>query len=116
MSGIYWRVTGSAVRRAMSLQDCNPASATYGCADRTFWQYRTISGFPAGTMQQVALPFAALFDTAFPGNEWHQDTGMFDRARSAMLFWARAQHAAGSVDEWYRHEHSYCATAFTTFG
>jgi hypothetical protein len=116
MPDIYWRVTSSAVRRAMSLQDSNPASATYGCADRTFWQYRTISAFPAGTMQQVALPFAVLFDTAFPGNEWHQDAAMFDRARSAMLFWARSQHASGSVDEWYRHEHSYCATAFTTFG
>lgn len=115
-SAIYWRVTASAVRRALSLQDANPASATYGCCDRTFWQYRTISSFPAGTMQQLALPFAVLFETPFPGNEWHGDAEMFERARSAMLFWARSQHRSGAVDEWYRNEHSYCATAFTAFG
>ena len=100
----------------MSLQDCNPASATFGCCDRSFWQYRTVTSFPAGTMQQAALPFAVLFETAFPGNPWHQDAEMFDRARAAMLFWARSQHASGAVDEWYLNEHSYCATAFTTFG
>ena len=115
-SSVYWPRTESEVRRAMSLQDFNPASATYGCCDRAFWQYRTISSFAAGTMQQLALPFAVLFDTCFPGNEWHQDATMLDRARAAMLFWARVQHPSGSVDEWYRNEHSYCATAFTTFG
>jgi hypothetical protein len=114
--GVYWRVTRPEVRRAMSLQDFNPASATYGCCDRSFWHYRTISSFPAATMQQVALPFAVLFDSPFAGNNWHHDDEMFERARAAMLFWSRAQHASGAVDEWYRNEHSYCATAFTTFG
>lgn len=115
-AGVYWRVTHPEVRRAMSLQDFNPASATYGCCDRMFWQYRTISSFPAATMQQAALPFAVLFDSAFAGNNWYRDGEMLERARAAMLFWARAQHASGAVDEWYRNEHSYCATAFTTFG
>ena len=114
--GIYWRVTEPAVRRAMSLQDFNPASATYGCLDRSFWQYRTIASFPAATMQQVALPFAVLFESNFAGNAWHGSEEMLARARAAMLFWARSQHASGAVDEWYRHEHSYCATAFTCFG
>jgi hypothetical protein len=114
--GIYWRVTQPAVRRAMSLQDFNPASATYGCCDRPFWQYRTISSFPAATMQQLALPFAVLFQAGFAGNEWYRSGEMLERARAAMLFWARSQHRSGAVDEWYRNEHSYCATAFTTFG
>lgn len=113
---VYWQVTEAAVRRAMSLQDLNPASKTFGCCDRNFWQYRTITSFPAGTMQQLALPFAVLFETNFPGNAWYQHEEMFERARAAMLFWARIQHPAGTVDEWYRHEHSYCATAFTAFG
>ena len=113
---LYWRITEPAVRRALSLQDRNPASATYGCCDRSYWQYKTISSFPAATMQQLALPFAALFDTPFAGNRWHGDAEMLERARSAMLFWAASQHPSGAVDEWYRNEHSYCATAFTTFG
>jgi hypothetical protein len=113
---LYWRLTQPAVRRALSLQDGNPASAQFGCCDRSFWHYRTISSFPAATMQQLALPFAVLFATPFPGNDWYHDAEMLDRARAAMLFWARAQHPCGAVDEWYRNEHSYCATAFTTFG
>jgi hypothetical protein len=115
-AAVYWQATAPYVRRAFSLQDCNPRSATYGCCDRQFWQYRTISGFAAATMQQLALPFAVLFANEFPGNEWHDDAGVLDRARAAMLFWARLQHPSGAFDEWYRNEHSYCATAFTTFG
>ena len=113
---IYWRASEPAVRRALSLQDRNPASATYGCCDRSYWQYKTISSFPAATMQQLALPFAVLFDTPIPGNGWYGDAEMLERARSAMVFWVASQHATGAVDEWYRNEHSYCATAFTTFG
>ena len=115
-SAVYWQLTAPYVRRALSLQDCNPRSRTYGCCDRQFWQYRTISGFAAATMQQLALPFAVLFANEFSGNEWHNDAGVLDRARAAMLFWARLQHPSGAFDEWYRNENSYCATAFTTFG
>jgi hypothetical protein len=50
------------------------------------------------------------------GNEWYGSNQMLDRAASAMLFWSRLPHRCGAVDEWYRHEHSYCATAFTTYG
>jgi hypothetical protein len=116
MMSAYWPATAPQVRRAMTLQDANPASATYGCCDRTFWQYRTISSFAAATMQQLALPFAVLCTTSFTGNEWYGSNQMLDRAASAMLFWSRLPHRCGAVDEWYRHEHSYCATAFTTYG
>ena len=116
MMSAYWPATAPQIRRAMTLQDANPASATYGCCDRTFWQYRTISSFAAATMQQLALPFAVLHTTSFAGNEWYGSNQMLDRAASAMLFWSRLPHRCGAVDEWYRHEHSYCATAFTTYG
>jgi len=116
MMSAYWPATAPQIHRAMTLQDANPASASYGCCDRTFWQYRTISSFAAATMQQLALPFAVLYTTSFAGNEWHGSDRMLDRAASAMLFWSRLPHRCGAVDEWYRHEHSYCATAFTTYG
>ncbi len=101
--------------RAMSLQDSNPRSRTYGCCDRAYWQYRTISGFPAATVQQLALPFAILYTAPFAGNIHAGDPAMLERAAAAMLFWCSAQHRDGSFDEWYRNEHSYCATAFTAF-
>jgi hypothetical protein len=67
-------------------------------------------------MQQLALPFAVLCSTRFDGNRWFESEQMLDAARGAMLFWARCQHPSGAVDEWYRNEYSYCATAFTTYG
>jgi hypothetical protein len=104
-----------AAGRAMTLQDANPRSRTFGCCDRAYWQYRTVSGFPAATMQQLALPFAILYMTPFAGNAHAGDPAMLERAASAMLAWCAAQHRDGSCDEWYRNERSYCATAFTAF-
>jgi hypothetical protein len=104
-----------ATGRAMGLQDSNPRSRTWGCCDRGYWQYRTVSGFPAATMQQLALPFAILYTAPFAGNTHAGDPAMLERAAAAMRFWCSAQHRDGSFDEWYRNEHSYCATAFTAF-
>jgi hypothetical protein len=92
---VYSTATVPYVRRALSLQDCNPRSPTYGCCDRQFWQYRTITGFAASTMQQLALPFAVLFSAEFPGNEWHNDTRMLDRAQRPCSS-ARVQHPSGA--------------------
>ncbi len=114
--GVYARLTVPMVARAMSLQDFNPRSRTFGCCDRPYWHYKTLAGFPAATMQQLALPFAILHATPFHGNPYHDDRAMLDRAVAAMRFWCRCQHRTGSFDEWYRHEYSYCATAFTAFG
>ena len=112
----YADLTISAIARAATLQDFNPRSKTYGCCDRNYWQYKTITGFPAATFQQLALPFALLYSVPFEGNVYHQDEAMLERALAAVRFWCTAQHRGGALDEWYRHEYSYCATAFTTFG
>lgn len=102
--------------RAMALQDFNPRSATYGCCDRNFWQYKTLASFPAATYQQLAVAFA-LAATHRQLRSDHDEPGeLAERALAACRFWAKSQRRNGSVDEWYRHEHSYCAAAFTTFG
>ncbi len=116
MSAPYAALTLAQVPRALSLEDANPRSRTYGCCDRAFWQYRTVADFPAATFQQLALAFAALASTPFPGTVHAGDEGMRERARAALRFWCAAGRRDGSFDEWYRNERSYCATAFTTFG
>lgn len=112
----YGRLVLMALPRAISLQDANPRSRTYGCCDRNYWHYKTITSFPSGTMQQLALPFAILYATPLEGNSYHTDPAMLERVRAVIQFWMRAQHRNGALDEWYRNEQSYCATAFTTFG
>lgn len=112
----YPRITLLSLPRAFTLQDLNPLSRTYGCCDRGFWNYKTVTDFPSGAMQQLALAFAILYSVPFEENTYHGDPVILERARSAMLYWARTMHRSGAVDEWYRNEISYCATAFTTFG
>ena len=87
------------VRRAMSLQDFNPASATYGSCDRAF-----------GTIGRFRLPAARCSSgrchSRFLSIRAPGKSGIRSRRCStspaAMVFWARMRHPAGSVDEWYR--------------
>jgi hypothetical protein len=94
--------------------DRDPSSDTFGCADRDFWYYRTRTDFAGGGWQQVMLGFAVLAsDEDVPEDERHL---LASDAANALTAWTRAQHADGSVDEWYRNEHSFCATAFGLAG
>jgi hypothetical protein len=100
----------------LGLQDANPASATYGCFDRPFWQYRTLQSFAASTMQQASMALAVAADAPQLAEGIIDTASLRERATAGLAFWAQCQHRSGAFDEWYRHEHSYCATAFTTFG
>lgn len=104
------------VERARALVDQNPASATYGCADRPYWYYRTLTNFPGATWQQLMLAFAALYRTAHPSNPFHRDPQVLALAGALLQWWAASQHADGSFDEWYLNERSYCPTAITGAG
>jgi hypothetical protein len=104
------------VERARALVDQNPASATYGCADRTYWYYRTLTNFPGATWQQLMVAFAALYRTEHPANPFQRDPQILALAGATLNWWATSQHADGAFDEWYLNEHSYCPTAITGAG
>ncbi|MEM7165316.1 MAG: hypothetical protein AAF581_07625 [Planctomycetota bacterium] len=101
--------------RALTLQDRNRAAKTWGCCDRDFWNYRTLRDAPSATFQQLMLPQAIAFN-ALPGTPYAGQAILLQGAVGALRYWASVQHATGAFDEWYRNEHSYCATAFTTYG
>jgi len=106
----------SAARRAAALIDGNSASATYGCADRSYWNYRTLTNFPGATWQQATLGFAALHGAPRPGSDRIQDAELLRLAGAALRWWSSIQHSDGSFDEWYLNERSYCPTAITGAG
>lgn len=113
---VYQRMLLEQLPRAMAVQDFNPRSATYGCCDRGYWQYKTLTSFPSSVYQQLALPFALAFVSDDFENPYYQDEQLLDRSVAAVKSWGRHQHRTGAVDEWYRHEFSYCPTAFTAMG
>ncbi len=104
------------IRRAMALIDQNPASPTYGCADRAYWYYRTLTNFPGATWQQLMVALAAVYRAEHPSNVYYGDPQVAAMVGALVSFWARSQHADGAFDEWYLNEHSYCPTAITSAG
>jgi hypothetical protein len=102
------------VPRALAMLDQDPASRTFGCWDRAFWLYRTLTNLAGSTWQQLMLPLAVIHDTARPDNPWAGDRTLLKAAMAGLEWWSRIQHPDGSFDEWYLNEHSYCPTAFTS--
>jgi hypothetical protein len=59
------------IPKILTLQDRNPHSPTYGCFDRTFWQYKVID-FPAGMSQEFVYPLALAYHTDLSDNQFYQ--------------------------------------------
>jgi hypothetical protein len=102
------------VPRLLSLGDREPGSATYGCFDRYYWHYRILD-FSNARFQEAAWLLALLYKYQLPGSSYHGKEKLRKWALAAVDFWAKAQRSDGSVDEVYPWEHSFVATAFTTF-
>lgn len=104
-----------AVPRLLSCIDANPYSQTYGCFDRNFWHYKMVTDFPSAPYQQGTLSLAYLYKENFIGNSYFKNPRILSLIDAGIHFWCSIQHADGSFDEWYPHEHSHVATAFTTY-
>lgn len=110
----FIRLVVPQVPRALALLDRDPGSPTCGCFDRPFWYYRTLVDFAGATWQQLVWPLAWLYRLRHPDNPYAGDGELLRAVDFGLRWWARIQHRDGSFDEWYRNEHSYCPTAFTT--
>jgi|GEM_PF-1431776 len=114
-NSVFQSLAINAVPRAMALIDLDPMSPTYGCADRDFWCYRTVKDHPSAAHQAICLGLAHVYtlNTETGTNLWKGDVRLHTAALAAASYWAQSVHPNGAVDEWYRNEHSFCATAFT---
>jgi len=99
----------AAVPRVVAMQSWAPRSRAHGSFDREYWSYRMSRGFRSATWQQAAVGLQHVASLATTDAE---RTYLRDRARAGVEYWLRECAHRGAVDEWYRHERSYCATAF----
>ena len=104
------------IPRLLSMLDKNPCSPRYGCFDRNYWHYKAIVDFPSATYQQGALTLAQLYKSDFEGNVYYKNEDILNFVSAGIDFWTRIQNRDGSFNEWFPNEHSYVATAFTTYG
>lgn len=100
--------------RLLSLLDRNPYSVTYGCFDRSFW-HNKLTDFPSARFQEACLTLVLLYKHSFKNNPYYQNLKLKTWALASLDFWAKTQSANGSYSEWYPHEQSFVATAFSLY-
>ena len=111
---IYSKQILLAIPRLLSSQDRDETSPTYGCFDREYWGWAT-KEFSNIDVQRSVFPLAFVWNTPFPGNEYHQQKKVLTWILAGLLYWCEVQHPDGSFDHLYPNEHSYVGAAFTLF-
>lgn len=100
------------IPKILTLLDRNPHSPTYGCFDRTFWQYKVID-FPAGMSQEFVYPLALAYHTHLLGNEFYQQPIIKEWVEAGILYGLKSSHANGSCDDYFPYERAAGAAAFS---
>jgi hypothetical protein len=111
---IYWECVRPNIPRLIGLIDRNPASKTYGCCDRMYWHYKTVD-FPSVRYQEAALTLALLYSKNLPENPYYRNHQVLEWCLSVVSYWAGMQERDGSFSEWYPHESSFVATAYSVY-
>lgn len=111
----YIEIIKSCIPRLLTLQDRNPFSITYGCFDRPYWHFKTVTDFPNMTCQQAILTLALIYTYPFSENIYFKNKKILEWIIAGIQFWARMQHKDGSIDEFFPYDRSFCGTAFTTY-
>ncbi len=100
------------IPKILTLLDRNPHSPTYGCFDRTFWQYKVID-FPAGMSQEFVYPLALAYNTDLEDNQFYQQPILRDWIEAGILYAVRSAHSNGSCDDYFPFERAAGAAAFS---
>lgn len=100
------------IPKILTLLDRNPHSPTYGCFDRTFWQYKVID-FPAGMSQEFVYPLALAYSTKLPNNQYYQQPILKEWIEAGILYGVKSAHKNGSCDDYFPYERAAGAAAFS---
>lgn len=115
MKNILAQYTLNSATKVLSLLDKGEFSPTYGCFDRNFWHYKTVTDYPSSTYQQLSLFLALLYTSNIEGNIYYQEGEILNFCLASIDYWKSIQNNDGSFNEWYPNEHSHVATAFTLY-
>src|SRR5687767_14937292 len=94
-------------RRALVELNRDRWSALRGCFDRRHWGWKLVD-YSEATYQRLVLPLTWYANRA----DAEQRGQLHESIRWALEYAARVQHADGSFDQAFPHEHSWGATAF----
>ena len=100
------------IPKILTLLDRNPHSPTYGCFDRSFWQYKVID-FPAGMSQEFVYPLALAYHCDLPENIYYQQPAIEEWVKAGIDYACRSSHKNGSCDDYFPYERAAGAAAFS---
>ncbi len=100
------------IPKILTLLDRNPHSPTYGCFDRTFWQYKVID-FPAGMSQEFVYPLALAYHCSLPDNIFYQQPSLKEWVEAGIMYAVKSSHPNGSCDDYFPYERAAGAAAFS---
>jgi len=100
------------IPKILTLLDRNSHSPTYGCFDRTFWQYKVID-FPAGMSQEFVYPLALAYHCSLPNNIFYHQPIFKEWVEAGIMYAASSSHANGSCDDYFPYERAAGAAAFS---
>ncbi len=109
---LFAREALAQIPKILTLLDRNPHSPTYGCFDRTFWQYKVID-FPAGMSQEFVYPLALAHHCDLPGNIYYQQPMIKEWVKAGINYACWSSHANGSCDDYFPYERAAGAAAFS---
>ncbi|MBF0294468.1 MAG: hypothetical protein HQL96_04705 [Magnetococcales bacterium] len=102
----------SAVPRLLRQMDHDPLSPTWGSAHLAYWRDKT-SELSDMRRQEAMLPLALLYTRDYPGSSWRDDPRLLEAVEALLRFWCDHQYPDGSMDEWYKGERAFAASAFS---
>ena len=111
---IYQSLILEKIPSLLSLQDRERFSPTYGCFDRTYWQWKFID-FPGARFQEALFALCYVYANNFKDNIFFHNPKLLEWIEAGFLFYKKIQHKDGSFDEAYPYERSFVATGFTLF-
>ncbi|MBZ8181208.1 hypothetical protein [Oscillatoria salina] len=112
IKNLFAKTALAQIPNILTLMDRNPHSPTYGCCDRTFWQYKLID-FPSGMSQEFVLPLALAYNTNLPDNPFYQQQIIPQWVEAGILYAAYSSHENGSCDDYFPFERAGGAAAFS---
>ena len=109
---LFAREALAQIPKILTLLDRNPHSPTYGCFDRSFWQYKLID-FPSGMSQEFVYPLALAYYTEIDNNPFYHQPIIINWVEAGILYAVKSSHRDGSCDDYFPFERAGGAAAFS---
>jgi len=107
----YIRYVLPVLPRLITQLNKNKFSDTYGCFERSYWQYQ-MKDFPSVIAQYAAYSISMVYKLNHPENPFFENQILLEWCKGSLNYWVKMQNSDGSFNEAYPGDRSQPGTAF----